>query len=123
MDRSIIRVLLHYYQIHNKFHSKQKYHLCTNTPQRLLPILWQLDKGWLDTHPDYESFWDTLQEKGLLSRVMDFSQYKKQQREQFAELSQTQELFLYLPSGQIIRRLMIPFAQGGVILMDEEKVG
>ena len=52
---------------------------------------------------------------------MDFSQYKKQQREQFAELSQTQEIFLYLPNGKIIRRLMIPFAQGGVILLDEEK--
>ena len=85
--------------------------------------LWQLDETWLDTRPDYEDFWDTLQEKGLLSRVMDFSQYKKQQREQFAELSQTQEIFLYLPSGKIIRRLMIPFAQGGVILLDEEKGG
>lgn len=83
--------------------------------------MWHLDEAWLDTNPDYENFWDTLQEKGLLSRVMDFSQYKKQQREQFAELSQTQEIFLYLPSGQIIRRLMIPFAQGGVILLDEEK--
>jgi hypothetical protein len=54
---------------------------------------------------------------------MDFSQYKKQQREQFAGLSKTEEIFLYLPSGQIIRRLMIPFAQGGVILLDEEKTG
>ncbi len=85
--------------------------------------LWQLDESWLNTEPDYENFWDSLQEKGLLSRVMDFSQYKKQQREQFAQLSKTEEIFLYLPSGQIIRRLMIPFAQGGVILLDEEKGG
>ncbi len=85
--------------------------------------MWHLDEAWLDTNPDYENFWDTLQEKGLLSRVMDFSQYKKQQREQFAELSQTQEIFLYLPGNKIVRRLMIPFAQGGVILLDEEKTG
>lgn len=83
--------------------------------------MWHLDQAWLDTNPDYENFWDTLQEKGLLSRVMNFSQYKKQQREQFAELTQTEEIFLYLPNGQIIRRLMIPFAQGGVILLDEDK--
>ncbi len=85
--------------------------------------LWQLDESWLNTKPDYENFWDSLQEKGLLSRVMDFSQYKKQQREQFAGLSKTEEIFLYLPDGRIIRRLMIPFAQGGVILLDEEKSG
>ena len=98
-----------------------KGHLVACSPE--FARLWQLDETWLDTRPDYEDFWDTLQEKGLLSRVMDFSQYKKQQREQFSQLSKTEEIFLYLPSGKIIRRLMIPFAQGGVILLDEEKTG
>ncbi len=83
--------------------------------------LWNLDEEWLNAPQDYENFWDTLQEKGLLSRVVDFAQYKKTQREQFAELSQTEEIFLYLPGGRIVRRLMIPFAQGGVILLDEDK--
>lgn len=83
--------------------------------------LWDLDEKWLKAPQDYENFWDTLQEKGLLSRVVDFAQYKKAQREQFSKLSQTEEVFLYLPGGRIIRRLMIPFAQGGVILLDEDK--
>ena len=83
--------------------------------------LWNLDEEWLKAPQDYENFWDTLQEKGLLSRVVDFAQYKKAQREQFAELTQTEEVFLYLPDGRIVRRLMIPFAQGGVILLDEDK--
>ena len=83
--------------------------------------MWQLDEKWLKEKPSYEDFWDAVQEKGLMNRVMDFAQYKKQQRSQFAQLSETQEIFLYLPDGRIIRRLMIPFAAGGVILLDEDK--
>ena len=83
--------------------------------------LWQLDEKWLKTKPNYEDFWDRVQEKGLMNRVMDFAQYKKQQRNQFASLSETQEVFLYLPNGKVIRRLMIPFASGSVILLDEDK--
>ncbi len=83
--------------------------------------LWNLDTKWLQSPQNYESFWDTLQEKGLLTRVANFAQHKKQQTEHFARLSETEELFLYLPDGRIVRRLMIPFAQGGVILLDEDK--
>ena len=83
--------------------------------------LWQLDEKWVKKKPSYEDFWDAVQEKGLLNRVMDFALYKKQQRGQFASLSETQEIILYLPSGKIIRRLMIPFASGSVILLDEDK--
>ena len=83
--------------------------------------LWHLDEKWLKNSPSYEDFWDKVQEKGLMNRVMDFAQYKKQQRGQFASLSETQEIFLYLPNAKIIRRLMIPFASGGVILLDEDK--
>ena len=83
--------------------------------------LWHLEKTWLENNPSYEDFWDTVQEKGLMNRVMDFAQYKKQQRNQFAQISETQEIFLYLPNGKIIRRLMIPFASGGVVLLDEDK--
>ena len=83
--------------------------------------LWHLDEKWIKSKPSYEDFWDTVQEKGLMNRVMDFAQYKKQQRNQFASLSETQEVFLYLPNGKIIRRLMIPFASGGVIFLDEDK--
>ena len=83
--------------------------------------LWQLDERWIKNKPSFEDFWDTVQEKGLMNRVMDFAQYKKQQRNQFASLSETQEIFLYLPNGKIIRRLMIPFASGGIVLLDEDK--
>ena len=56
--------------------------------------LWQLDEKWVKRKPSYEDFWDAFQEKGLINRVMDLAQYKKQQRGQFASLSETQEIFL-----------------------------
>ncbi len=83
--------------------------------------LWQLKKTWIDSEPNYEDFWDTIQDSGLLSRVADFADYKRQQRENFARLSEVNQLFLYLPSGKIIQRTMIPYVQGSVILLDEEQ--
>jgi len=83
--------------------------------------LWQLKKNWIESEPNYEDFWDTIQDNGLLSRVADFADYKRQQRESFAQLSEVNQLFLYLPSGKIIQRTMIPYVQGSVILLDEEQ--
>ena len=83
--------------------------------------LWGLDKRWLQSEPSYEDYWDVVQEKGLLSRVADFADYKRQQREDFARLSETNEVFLYLPDGRIIRRILIPYVQGSVILLDEDQ--
>ena len=83
--------------------------------------LWHLNKNWIDSEPSYEEYWDAIQDNGLLSRVADFADYKKQQRENFARLSSVNQLFLYLPDGRIIQRTMIPYVQGSVILLDEEQ--
>lgn len=81
--------------------------------------LWHLNKKWLQSEPSYEEYWDAVQDNGLLSRVADFADYKRQQRESFARLSEVSEVFLYLPDGKIVRRVMIPYVQGCVILLDE----
>ncbi len=81
--------------------------------------LWHLDKKWVQSEPSYEDYWDMVQDNGLLSRVADFADYKRQQRENFARLSETSEVFLYLPNGKIVRRILIPYVQGCVILLDE----
>lgn len=83
--------------------------------------LWHLDKKWVQSSPSYEEYWDIIQDNGLLSRVADFADYKKQQREDFACLSDVRQLFLYLPDGKIIQRTMIPYVQGSVILLDENQ--
>lgn len=81
--------------------------------------LWHLNKQWLQSEPSYEDYWDAVQDNGLLSRVSDFADYKRQQRENFARLSQVSEVFLYLPDSKIVRRVLIPYVQGCVILLDE----
>lgn len=82
--------------------------------------LWHLDNRWIQSEPSYEDYWDVIQDNGLLSRVSDFAEYKKQQRDQFACLSRAQEVYLYLPNGKIICRTLIPYVQGCVILLDED---
>ncbi|MBQ9090223.1 MAG: PAS domain-containing protein [Alphaproteobacteria bacterium] len=84
--------------------------------------LWNIDSQWLKKEPLYASFLDKIQEKGLLPQVKDFAQYKKVQLSAFAQLTKTTEEFLYLPGGQIVRRLMIPHANGGILILDERKM-
>ena len=81
--------------------------------------LWHLNRKWIQSQPSYEDYWDAIQDNGLLSRVADFADYKKQQREDFAQLSNVRSVFLYLPDGKIIQRTLIPHIQGSVILLDE----
>ncbi len=83
--------------------------------------LWGIDSHWLRKEPLYAEFLDKIQEKGMLPQVKDFAQYKKVQMKNFAQLTRVTEEYLYLPKGQIIRRLMIPYAQGSVLMMDELK--
>ena len=84
--------------------------------------LWKIDAHWLKKEPEYADFLDKVQEKVLLPQVKDFAQYKKNQMKTFAQLTRTTEEYLYLPGGQIIRRLMIPYAQGGVLILDERQI-
>lgn len=83
--------------------------------------LWGIDAHWLKKEPLYAELLDKIQERGLLPQVKDFAQYKKVQLNTFAQLTKTSEEFLYLPNGQIVRRLMIPHTKGGVLILDEKK--
>lgn len=84
--------------------------------------LWKLDSNWVKREPFYEEFLNKLQEKGYLPQVKDFAQYKKVQKDLFSQLTKIHEDFLYLPSGRIVRRMMIPHAQGSILFIDEIKV-
>ncbi len=83
--------------------------------------LWGIGEHFLKKEPLFSEMLDKIQERGLLPQVKDFAQYKKIQLNTFAQLTKTTEEFLYLPNGQIIRRLMIPHAKGGILILDEKK--
>ncbi len=83
--------------------------------------IWEIDTYFLKKEPTFEEILDKVQEKGLLPQVKDFAQYKKGQLKAFSELAKTSEDFLYLLGGKIVKRLMIPAAKGGILILDELK--
>lgn len=83
--------------------------------------IWGIESHFLKKEPQYAELLDKIQERGLLPQVRDFAQYKKVQLNTFAQLTKTSEEYLYLPNGQIVRRLMIPHARGGILILDEKK--
>ncbi len=83
--------------------------------------LWHLENYWLKKEPSFTAYLDKLQEKGFLPQVKDFAQYKKDQADRFSLLTHATEELIYLPNNRIIRRLMIPYTQGSVLFIDEDK--
>ncbi len=83
--------------------------------------IWGIEQHFLKRNPSFEELLDKVQEKGVLPQVKDFAQYKKLQLSTFAQLTKTTEDFLYLSGGKIIRRLIIPVAKGGILILDENK--
>ncbi len=85
--------------------------------------LWGLENYWLKKEPFYEDFLNKIQENGFLPQVKDFAQYKRIQKNAFAQLMKPTEEFLYLPAGKVLRQLMIPHAKGGILVIYEEQFG
>ncbi len=83
--------------------------------------LWKLETSWLKKEPLYDDFLNKMQEKGYLPQVKDFAQYKRIQKDLFARLTKTAEDFFYLENGRLVRRLMIPYAKGSILFIDEVK--
>ena len=71
--------------------------------------------------PSFDAYLNKLQEKGFLPQVKDFAQYKKEQADRFSLLVHATEELIYLPNNRIIRRLLIPYSQGSVLFVDEDK--
>lgn len=88
---------------------------------RLFSELWKLESSWLKKEPLYDDYLDKMQEKGYLPQVKDFAQYKRIQKDLFAKLTKPSEEFFYLENGRLVRRLMIPYAKGGILFIDEIK--
>ena len=83
--------------------------------------LWHLETYWLKKEPSFDAYLNKLQEKGFLPQVKDFAQYKKEQADRFSLLAHATEELIYLPNNRIIRRLLIPYSQGSVLFVDEDK--
>ncbi len=74
----------------------------------------------LDDKPFYSEFLDILREKRMLPESRDFKAYKSSELELFGKLLQPKESLLYLPMGKILRRFMIPYGLGGLLISYED---
>ena len=75
---------------------------------------------WLDEAPFYPEFLDALREKRMLPESRDFKAYKSSELELFGSLLEPCESLLYLPMGKILRRFMIPYGLGGLLISYED---
>ena len=89
---------------------------------KALEELFALEPYWGRKGKTYAVFLETLREKGFFPTIQDFSRYKTEQLGRFATLSHTQEDFWYLPQEKVVRQVMIPFSQGGILMRYEEKI-
>ncbi len=82
--------------------------------------LFGFSSSWLDGNPFYSEFLDTLREKRMLPESKDFKAYKSSELELFGNLIEPCESLLYLPMGKILRRFMIPYGLGGLLISYED---
>jgi signal transduction histidine kinase len=77
--------------------------------------LWQLDRRWLATEPDFSAVIELLRHRRRLPEYADFAQAKRQWTQLFTGLIDPVEEFLHLPDGRTIRQTVSPHPQGGLL--------
>lgn len=82
--------------------------------------LWKLDSSWLEGHPTYQSFLDTLRENRLLPEVPDYKSFKKDELQKFSQIIEPINDLLHLPNSKTLRRIRAPYPMGGVIFAYED---
>lgn len=82
--------------------------------------LWQLDRRWLATEPDFSAVIELLRHRRRLPEYADFAQAKRQWTQLFTGLIDPVEEFLHLPDGRTIRQTVSPHPQGGLLFVFED---
>jgi signal transduction histidine kinase len=82
--------------------------------------LWQLDRRWLATEPDFSAVIELLRHRRRLPEYADFAQAKRQWTQLFTGLIDPVEEFLHLPDERTIRQTVSPHPQGGLLFAFED---
>ena len=82
--------------------------------------LWKLDTPWLESHPSYALFLDTVREKRLLPEVPDYKAFKFDEQKKFSKIIEPINDLLHLPNGKTLRRIRAPYPMGGMIFAYED---
>lgn len=81
--------------------------------------LWKLDEEWLKKGPTYSDILDVLREKRKLPEQVDFVNFKRENDAMFSNLLNKKEDYYYLPDGTVLKVIIIPYEQRGLLLYYE----
>ena len=82
--------------------------------------LWGLDENFLNSFPTYEIILDKLQAQRKLPETSNYTKFRKEQLELFANITSPYNAFLYLPDSRSLRLIIIPHSYGGVLFSFED---
>lgn len=75
---------------------------------------------WLDGRPRITEVIDKMRELRRLPEQADYKQYKQQWLSRFTSLMAPTEDMLYLPDGTVLRQIVVPRPQGGLVVTMED---
>lgn len=78
---------------------------------------------WLDSKPKIVEVIDKMRELRRLPDQADYKQYKQQWLNRFTSLIEPYEEMQYLPDGSVVRLIVVPRPQGGVLITQEDVTG
>lgn len=76
--------------------------------------LWDLEVSWLDNSPTYTQFLEILREKRKLPEKRIFDKYRKQELENFTNLTSQKTEEMTLQNGIVLYRTITPHPMGGL---------
>lgn len=82
--------------------------------------LWRLEDSWLNAHPKLGDVLEQLRETRRLPEQVDFKRYKQGWIELFTTQIGPREDMMYLPDGSVLRSLVVPHPQGGLLMTFED---
>lgn len=75
---------------------------------------------WMDARPRIVEVIDKLRELRKLPEQADYKQYKQQWQARFTSLLAPTEDMQYLPDGTVLRQIVVPRPQGGILVTLED---
>ncbi len=87
---------------------------------RAFARLWELDAGWLKTHPLHSELLERLRETRRLPEQRDFRAWKEQRLSFYTEITDAKEETWYLPDGRTLRIVCRTHPLGGLIFLYED---
>jgi signal transduction histidine kinase len=83
--------------------------------------LWHFREEFLNKSPSYSEILEDLRARFLVPEQIDFKKYKEQALDIFTSILRKHEDVIYLPDGKIIRQVIIPLSDGGLLFSYDDQ--